>query len=127
MSDTYERCIDAINVDMATPLECEYVKLHDEAFSMKDRLEKQVAELEEKLEDWEDGYDRVTKEGPRHDEKHCGCAVDLWKENKKLKAGHDEFNRAISFAIHVDDLDFLVYWNDGRADEWTEFDEWEQP
>ena len=43
-------------------------------------------ELESELEDWRDGYRRVTEEGPRHDEKHCSCAVDLWKRNGELEA-----------------------------------------
>ena len=43
-------------------------------------------ELESELEDWRDGYRRVTEEGPRHDEKHCSCAVDLWQRNKELEA-----------------------------------------
>ena len=50
------------------------------------RIARKYKELESELEDWRDGYRRVTEEGPRHDEKHCSCAVDLWKRNGELEA-----------------------------------------
>lgn len=64
-------------------------------------LEVERDELKIELDDWKEGYERICRDGPRHDEKHCSCAVDLWRRVQELEQERDKWKKSYRKIVNV--------------------------